>query len=116
MNDQKLDIILDELKELREEVSWLKYNTQEEWLDVPGVAKFLRFSKSQIYKLVAAMKIPYYRVSGELRFNKKEISEWVKRGKVKTIRERADEILIDDGRVVRRQNQRGNTCAVLSRE
>jgi excisionase family DNA binding protein len=48
-----------------------------EYLNVGDVAKYLRRSKSSIYKLVMLRQIPYYKISGALLFKKVEIDQWV---------------------------------------
>jgi len=48
-------------------------------------ASMLRLSKASIYRLVETRRLPFYRVSGSLRFSKKDLDEYVSQGRVESI-------------------------------
>ncbi len=48
-------------------------------------ANLLRFSKASIYRLVETRRLPFYRVSGSLRFSKKDLDEYLAHGRVESI-------------------------------
>ncbi|MBU0732127.1 helix-turn-helix domain-containing protein [Patescibacteria group bacterium] len=50
----------------------------ESLLTVSQVAKLLNLSKTTIYRLVETRQIPHYRISGSLRFSRKEIEEYLR--------------------------------------
>jgi len=45
------------------------------------VAKYIRFSKRHIIRLVTDGKIPGFKISNSWRFYKEEIDEWIKNGR-----------------------------------
>ena len=45
----------------------------------------LRLSKASIYRLVETRRMPFYRVSGSLRFSKKDLDEYLARGRVESV-------------------------------
>jgi len=54
-------------------------------LNVKELAEYLKVSTSQIYKLTSNRVIPFYKPTGkQLYFRKKEIDEWIIKGKVCT--------------------------------
>ncbi|MBI1805091.1 MAG: helix-turn-helix domain-containing protein [Ignavibacteriae bacterium] len=48
-------------------------------------ASMLRLSKASIYRLVESRALPFYRVSGSLRFSKNDLDEYLARGRVESI-------------------------------
>jgi excisionase family DNA binding protein len=48
-------------------------------------AEVLRLSKASIYRLVERRMIPFHRVSGSLRFSRKDLEEYVLRGRVEPV-------------------------------
>jgi excisionase family DNA binding protein len=48
-------------------------------------AELLRLSKASIYRLVEKRAIPFYRVSGSLRFAQKDLEEYLARGRVEPV-------------------------------
>ncbi|QOJ27950.1 MAG: helix-turn-helix domain-containing protein [Ignavibacteriales bacterium] len=66
---------------------------QEGYLGAEEAAEFLNISKSHLYKLTFKNRIPYYKPGGKLiYFKREELSEWVKRGRVKTLEELEAEV------------------------
>lgn len=52
-------------------------------LTLSDVSTLTGLSKSHIYKLTSAKQIPYYRPSGKaVYFDRKEVEDWLRRGKV----------------------------------
>lgn len=56
----------------------------EEVLTVKQCAALLGYSTDQIYRLVSKSEIPYYRLSGQLRFRKSEVLEWAFKNRKRT--------------------------------
>lgn len=56
----------------------------EEVLTVKQCAALLSYSTDQIYRLVSKSQIPYYRLSGQLRFRKSEVLEWAFKNRKRT--------------------------------
>ena len=46
------------------------------------IASYLQISKSLIYKMCSARKIPFYKIGGQNRFDRQEIDEWVYGNKI----------------------------------
>jgi excisionase family DNA binding protein len=49
------------------------------------LASILRMSESSIYRLVKERKIPFYKISGSLRFKISEIEGYINNGRVEPI-------------------------------
>lgn len=65
----------------------------ENYLGADQAAEFLNISKSHLYKLTFRNRIPFYKPGGKLiYFKREELSEWVKKGRVKTQEELEAEI------------------------
>jgi excisionase family DNA binding protein len=52
----------------------------EGFVDVDGAAEFLACSKSRIYALVSARRIPHHRDGSRLLFDRGELREYVRDG------------------------------------
>ena len=50
-----------------------------EILTISEVAEYLKVAERTLYRLVAAKKIPAFKVGGMWRFSKTEIDKWIKR-------------------------------------
>ena len=50
-----------------------------EILTITEVAEYLKVAERTLYRLVAAKKIPVFKVGGTWRFSKAEIEQWIKR-------------------------------------
>ena len=48
-------------------------------------AQILRLSKATVYRLVETRRLSFYRVSGSLRFSKRELEEYIARGRVGSV-------------------------------
>ncbi len=46
---------------------------------ITEVAEYLKVAERTLYRLVAAKKIPAFKVGGTWRFSKTEIEQWIKR-------------------------------------
>ena len=58
-------------------------------LTAKEIAEIIKCSVSAIYEWSKSGKIPVYKVNGLLRFEEKEILEWIKAGRLKSKREEA---------------------------
>lgn len=49
------------------------------------VASILRMSKSSIYRIIEKRQIPFYKISGSLRFRKSDIDKYIDDALINTI-------------------------------
>ena len=49
------------------------------------LAKILNVSQTTIYRIIEARKIPFYRVSGSIRFDKKDVANYLNEKRVESI-------------------------------
>jgi excisionase family DNA binding protein len=63
------------------------------WLDVKELSSYIKIKEKTLYALVAAGKIPHYRVGKLVRFQKVEIDEWMQTKKAKSSENRIDKIV-----------------------
>lgn len=63
-------------------------------LTLQETAEYLKVSKSFLYKLTSKKEIPFYKPTGKLiYFNKLEVDQWIKDGKVKTSEETTENLI-----------------------
>jgi excisionase family DNA binding protein len=60
---------------------------QNEIFDVTEAAAFLKLKKSTLYEKTALKLIPHVKKGHKLYFNRIELEEWLREGKVKTMKE-----------------------------
>jgi len=59
---------------------------QEEFVDLPTAAEFLKISKSRIYKLTMARAINFYKPSGKkILFRKSDLIKFIEAGQIKSL-------------------------------
>ena len=63
---------------IREEIDQLKTDSWE-WVDLDGAVELLKFSRAKIYQLTSTNQIPFHKIGNDLRFNRTELSEWLKK-------------------------------------
>lgn len=51
------------------------------FLTVEQLEKYLQVKKDWVYQQVHQRRIPYHKIGAKLRFNKKEIDQWIKNKK-----------------------------------
>ncbi|MCM8569547.1 helix-turn-helix domain-containing protein [Gramella jeungdoensis] len=67
-------------------------NTKE-FLDLNEASKYMRLSKSALYKLTSKGEIKFYQPGGKkIFFFKADLHEWIKKGKVQSTCELEDEV------------------------
>ncbi len=92
------NIILDKLTTIE---NLLKGQTEKP-LTFDEAARYLDVSKSHLYKLTSANKIPHYKPQGKrLYFSKSELNTWLLRNPVKTtgkIEQQADDYIVNGKR------------------
>lgn len=66
-------------------------SSQKEVMNLDEVSLFTGLSKSHIYKLTSAGKIPHYKQSKHLFFDRDEVINYLKQNRVKTAGELEDE-------------------------
>lgn len=59
----------------------------EDPITIQQAADFIKLSVSTLYMLVSRSQIPYMKKGKRLYFSKKELNEWIKTGRKKTIAE-----------------------------
>ncbi len=62
-----------------------------DYIGIEEAAKIVRKSPSRVYTLCSEKKIPHYKKGNGSYFIREELLEWVKKGKVKTVDEVAQE-------------------------
>lgn len=83
--DDKLNAIWDMLESMsRPAPAPVVVQEAEEVLTTQQCAALLSYSPDQIYRLVSKSEIPYYRLSGQLRFRKSEVLEWAFKNRKRT--------------------------------
>lgn len=85
--DQRLSIIESLILQSLEKESTANLVRDDDVLDVEGVAKLLHKSVDTIYSYTHKRVIPHSKPLGNLLFSKKELLEWIKTYKVKTMDE-----------------------------
>ncbi len=56
----------------------ITYTVPERLLTIPDIAALLRISRTTVYRLVEARKIPFVRVGGLVRFTKTDIERYLR--------------------------------------
>lgn len=47
-------------------------------IEVPELAKYIRFAEGSIRQMVFKKKIPHFKVNGKVLFDRQEIDNWIK--------------------------------------
>lgn len=81
--EEKITAIFEKIKSLSRPAP-APAQEAEEVLTVKQCAALLSYSTDQIYRLVSKSQIPYYRLSGQLRFRKSEVLEWAFKNRKRT--------------------------------
>lgn len=94
----QFNLVIEKLEELKK-----SNNFDKTFLNLKELTGYTGMSSSQIYKLTAGRKIPFYRPTGKLMFFKKtEIDEWISKNRFSTeeeIRENADSFIKNHKRI-----------------
>jgi excisionase family DNA binding protein len=65
----------------------------KEFIDLNEASKYLKLSKSTLYKLTSKGEITYYRPGGKkIYFYKTDLHNWIRKGKILSIDNREEEI------------------------
>lgn len=78
----KINTILDQLEEMRNEM----YQSKP-LLFIDEIVVLTGLSKSSIYKLTSARKIPHFKSGKRLIFDRREIMDWLTSNRISTIEE-----------------------------
>lgn len=81
-NVNQLEIILQRLEQIESNLT-----SEKMLLNINEVCILTGISKSTIYKLTSTNQIPHYKRVKQLMFDKREVMEWVKEGRVRTLSE-----------------------------
>ena len=74
----QLDIILKRLDQIESNLT-----SEKMILNIDEVCILTGITKSTMYKLTSTNQIPHYKKIKQLMFDKKEVMEWVKKGRVR---------------------------------
>ncbi len=74
------DELIDQITERAAELVQERPCEPDGFLNVPGAAEFLACSKSRIYALVSAGRIPHHRDGSRLLFDRGELRDFVRNG------------------------------------
>jgi excisionase family DNA binding protein len=79
-------IVLDLLKKQEKQLKSIEglLSTSKNILNLDDLSHLTGLSKSHIYKLTASSKIPHYKQSSHLYFDRLEIEAWLKENRIKT--------------------------------
>ena len=92
-------ICLDDLQKQLDRIEAYSILAGKNVLTLSDVSTLTGLSKSHLYKLTSAKQIPYYRPSGKsLYFDRKEVEDWLRRGKVESnesINEKAERLTFE---------------------
>jgi excisionase family DNA binding protein len=70
------EVIAEELKQVKP--------AQAETLSITEAASFLKLKLTTMYEKTSRKLIPHFKKGNKLYFNRTELEEWIKKGKVKT--------------------------------
>lgn len=80
-----MENIYKKLEELESKIEEHILNTKE-FLDISEASKFMKLSKSTLYKLTSKGEITFYQPGGKkIFFYKTDLHEWIKKGKIRSI-------------------------------
>lgn len=81
-----IDLVLDLLKKQGERLHTIEdlLSDTKTVLNMDDVANLTGLSKSHLYKLTSAGKIPHYKQSKHVYFDRYEIEAWLKENRIKT--------------------------------
>ena len=60
-------------------------DTEDIIFDMQTLAEYLKVSTKWIYERTHLKEIPYIKIGGQLRFNRKEIDKWLQTGKIPAV-------------------------------
>lgn len=80
------EVLSEELKQIRP--------NQPETFSIIEAAEFLKLKISTLYEKTCRKSIPHFKKGNKLYFNRIELEEWIKKGKVKTAAETEGEALV----------------------
>jgi len=58
-----------------------------DFLTVNEVSQILKITKGSVYNIASARQIPYFKKCGRLYFDRKEIDEWIRQDRCKTLKQ-----------------------------
>lgn len=57
-----------------------------ELLNTKELVEYLKISKAGVYRLIEQRKIPFYKVMGSIRFDKKDVEKYLEQNRIDVIR------------------------------
>ena len=78
----QLDIILKRLDQIESNLT-----SEKTIINIDEVCILTGITKSTMYKLTSTNQIPHYKKVKQLMFDKREVIDWIKEGRVKTLDE-----------------------------
>lgn len=58
---------------------------ENKFFTTPDLAEYLNVSKTTVYRLVETRKIAFYKIKGAIRFQMKDIEDYLEKNRVNTI-------------------------------
>lgn len=80
------EVIAEELKQVKP--------TQHETLSIKEAASFLRLKLTTMYEKTSRKLIPHFKKGNKLYFNRAELEDWIRKGKVKTASDIESEAIV----------------------
>ena len=69
---------------------------EKDFLNVTGVAELLGFKKGTVYNLTHKQEIPHFKRGGRVYFDKKEVDDWIRANRRKTVQQLKEEAEIEN--------------------
>ena len=87
--ENPFEIILTKLNSIEKAIEKLNSNVKEvdDFMNIEQAANFVGLSKATIYGLTHKQKIPYFKASKRLYFEKSDLVNWITSSKVNTKKE-----------------------------
>lgn len=76
----------------------MQYPAENKFLTVTEVSKMLNISTGAIYNMTSTRQIPFFKKGGRVYFDKKEIDEWIRQDRRKTIKQLQVEAEMETGK------------------
>ncbi len=76
----------------------MQYPAENKFLTVTEVSQMLNISTGAIYNMTSTRQIPFFKKGGRVYFDKKEIDEWIRQDRRKTIKQLQVEAEMETGK------------------
>jgi len=76
----------------------MRYPAENKFLIVTEVSQMLHISTGAIYNMTSTRQIPFFKKGGRVYFDKKEVDEWIRQDRRKTIKQLQVEAEMETGK------------------